>query len=149
MPMARPKGLTAVAGKIQDKVKGSEAIQIEVKYGKKAMFFTDPALWQNPEDYCDVDAKLAMLPVWFLTYKNKKRVFYSVINGFTGKMFAGIPVDVKKTHRNGLPQNSLTKNFISNSRGYDKVERKSQAIVCPAHRICSSRVRHRYHDKMV
>ena len=90
------KGLTVVAGKIQDKVKGSEAIHIEVKYGKKAMFFTDPALWQNPEDYCDVDAKLAMLPVWFLTYKNKKRVFYSVINGFTGKMFAGIPVDVKK-----------------------------------------------------
>lgn len=90
------KGLTAVAGKIQNKVKEKEAIHIEVKYGKSAKFFTDPDIYQTPDDYCDVDSKLAMLPVWFLTYKNKKRVFYSVINGFTGKIFAAIPVDIKK-----------------------------------------------------
>ena len=90
------KGLTAVAGKIQDKVKEKEAIHIDVKYGKSAKFFTDPDIYQTPDDYCDVDSRLAMLPVWFLTYKNKKRVFYSVINGFTGKIFAAIPVDVKK-----------------------------------------------------
>jgi len=90
------KGLTAVAGKIQNKVREKEAIRIEGKYGKSALFFTDPVADQKPEDYCDVNAKLAMLPVWFLTYKNQKRVFYSVINGFTGKIFAAIPVDVKK-----------------------------------------------------
>lgn len=43
-----------------------------------------------------VSAKLAMLPVWFMTWKNKDRLCYAVVNGSTGKMFAEIPSDIKK-----------------------------------------------------
>lgn len=41
-------------------------------------------------------AKLAMLPVWFLSYRNGDRVAYAVVNGQTGKAAADLPVDVKK-----------------------------------------------------
>lgn len=37
-----------------------------------------------------------MLPVWFMSYRNKDRVAYAVINGQTGKISADIPVDYKK-----------------------------------------------------
>lgn len=40
--------------------------------------------------------KEAMLPVWFLTYRNDDRVCYSVVNGVTGKISADVPVDYKK-----------------------------------------------------
>lgn len=39
---------------------------------------------------------LAMLPVWFLTYRNGGRVSYAVVNGQTGKAVADIPIDWKK-----------------------------------------------------
>ena len=51
---------------------------------------------QKGSDYAKVSAKLAMLPVWFMTYKNKDRLCYAVINGNTGKMFTEIPADIKK-----------------------------------------------------
>ncbi len=38
----------------------------------------------------------AMLPVWFLTYRNRNRVAYAVVNGQTGKMTADLPVDIKQ-----------------------------------------------------
>ncbi len=41
-------------------------------------------------------ARLAMLPVWFLSYRNKDRVSYAVVNGQTGKAAADLPVDGKK-----------------------------------------------------
>lgn len=41
-------------------------------------------------------AALAMLPVWFLAYRNGDRVSYTVVNGQTGKGAADIPVDLKK-----------------------------------------------------
>ena len=40
--------------------------------------------------------RLALLPVWFLTYRKKDRVAYSVVNGQTGKMAMDLPVDKKK-----------------------------------------------------
>lgn len=40
--------------------------------------------------------KQAMFPVWFLSYKNKDRVAYAVINGQTGRAAADLPVDLKK-----------------------------------------------------
>ncbi|MCR4841790.1 MAG: hypothetical protein K5840_00835 [Eubacterium sp.] len=43
-----------------------------------------------------VTERLAMLPVWFMTYRKNDRVAYSVINGQTGSVFAEVPVDVKK-----------------------------------------------------
>ncbi len=41
-------------------------------------------------------AELAMLPVWFLSYRNGDRVSYAVVNGQTGKAAADLPVDGKK-----------------------------------------------------
>ncbi|MBR2672070.1 MAG: hypothetical protein IKE27_07700 [Oscillospiraceae bacterium] len=36
------------------------------------------------------------LPVWFLTWKKKDRVAYSVVNGQTGKLHMDVPVDFRK-----------------------------------------------------
>ena len=41
-------------------------------------------------------AELAMLPVWFLSYRNGDRVSYAVVNGQTGRAAADLPVDRKK-----------------------------------------------------
>ena len=51
---------------------------------------------QDKRSLGTVSAKLAMLPVWFMTYKNKDRLCYAVVNGSTGKMFAEIPSDIRK-----------------------------------------------------
>ncbi len=51
---------------------------------------------QDVRSYGKVTAKLAMLPVWFMTWKNKNRLCYAVVNGSTGKMFTEIPSDLKK-----------------------------------------------------
>ncbi|MBO4319289.1 MAG: hypothetical protein J5857_02345 [Treponema sp.] len=51
---------------------------------------------QNGAEYAKLEPKLAMLPVWFMTFKNKNRLCYAVINGNTGKMFTEIPSDIKK-----------------------------------------------------
>lgn len=40
--------------------------------------------------------KLAMLPVWFLSYRNGDKVSYAVVNGQTGKVAAEIPMDPVK-----------------------------------------------------
>lgn len=42
------------------------------------------------------NATLAMLPVWFLTYRKDDRVCYAVVNGQTGKVAADLPIDFKK-----------------------------------------------------
>ncbi len=41
-------------------------------------------------------AERLLVPVWFLTFRGKSRVAYSVVNGETGKISADIPVDVKR-----------------------------------------------------
>ena len=41
-------------------------------------------------------ASLAMLPVWFLTWRKGNRVAYSVMNGANGNMYAEIPVDITR-----------------------------------------------------
>lgn len=38
-------------------------------------------------------AKRGLFPVWFLTWRNKDRVAYAVMNGLTGKLSADIPID--------------------------------------------------------
>lgn len=40
--------------------------------------------------------ELAMLPVWFLSYRNGDRVSYVVVNGQTGRVAADLPVDGKR-----------------------------------------------------
>ncbi len=37
-------------------------------------------------------AERTMLPVWFLTYRNKDRMAYSVVNGESGKVYADVPI---------------------------------------------------------
>lgn len=37
-----------------------------------------------------------LLPVWFLTWRKKNRVAYSIMNGTTGEMMADLPVDTRK-----------------------------------------------------
>lgn len=37
-----------------------------------------------------------MFPVWFMSYRNKDRVAYAVVNGQTGKVAADLPIDEKK-----------------------------------------------------
>ena len=39
---------------------------------------------------------LALLPVWFLTWRRGDRVSYAVINGETGEMSLDLPVDIRK-----------------------------------------------------
>lgn len=41
-------------------------------------------------------AELAMLPVWFLSYRKGDRVCYAVVNGQTGKAAADLPIEPKK-----------------------------------------------------
>lgn len=38
----------------------------------------------------------AMLPVWFMSYRNNDRVAYATVNGQTGKVVVDLPVDIKK-----------------------------------------------------
>ena len=42
------------------------------------------------------EGKAAMFPVWFLTWRNKDRLAYAVINGETGKVSMDLPVDLKR-----------------------------------------------------
>lgn len=44
----------------------------------------------------DSKQELAMFPVWFLSYRNKDRVSYAVVNGQTGKVAGDLPVDKKR-----------------------------------------------------
>lgn len=39
---------------------------------------------------------LTMLPVWFLTWRDKDKVAYSVMNGSTGDIYSEVPVDPKR-----------------------------------------------------
>ena len=43
-----------------------------------------------------VKPHLAMLPAWFMTYRTKDRVAYSVINAQTGSVFSEVPVSIAK-----------------------------------------------------
>ena len=44
----------------------------------------------------NIDHKLAMFPVWFLSNQSNDRVSYAVINGQTGRAAMDIPIDIKK-----------------------------------------------------
>lgn len=42
------------------------------------------------------DYYTALFPVWFLTYKNKDRVAYAIVNGQNGRVSSDMPVDLKQ-----------------------------------------------------
>lgn len=55
----------------------------------------DVAMTNSFYTHCEaIDS--AMFPVWFMSYRYKDRVAYSVINGQTGEAVADLPVDIKK-----------------------------------------------------
>ncbi len=58
--------------------------------------FKDFTAKGNKNTMCTTQAKLAMLPVWFMTTKTNGRLCYSVVNGCTGSMFTELPADGKK-----------------------------------------------------
>lgn len=51
---------------------------------------------ERKEMNAKVSSRLSMFPVWFMTFKNKDRVAYSVVNGQTGSIFTETPVDLVK-----------------------------------------------------
>ena len=42
------------------------------------------------------ESKSSLLPVWFLSYRNKKRINYAAVNGDTGELVVDIPIDFKR-----------------------------------------------------
>jgi len=42
------------------------------------------------------DVHRAMLPVWFMSYRNHDRIAYATVNGQTGKVVVDLPVDIRK-----------------------------------------------------
>lgn len=42
------------------------------------------------------DTKTGLFPVWFMSYKNGKRIAYAAVNGRTGKVATDIPMDVTR-----------------------------------------------------
>ena len=50
---------------------------------------------EKSKDNAMVTADLVMFPVWFMTYRSKKRVSYGFANGATGEVAVDLPVDMK------------------------------------------------------
>lgn len=44
----------------------------------------------------DVKGYKAMFPVWFMSYRSKDRLYYSVVNGQTGKAYGDVPISPLK-----------------------------------------------------
>ncbi len=42
-----------------------------------------------------IDNFTALFPIWFLTWRNKKRVAYAIVNGQNGRISCDLPVDMK------------------------------------------------------
>ncbi len=60
---------------------------------KKYGTISDTGLRSN---VASTKSSLALLPVWFLTWRRGDRVSYAVINGETGEMSLDLPVDIRK-----------------------------------------------------
>ncbi len=75
---------------INDAVKVIENKSVCKRYDVKDSYSLRKALIPSK-----ATAELAMLPVWFLSYRKGDRVCYAVVNGQTGKAAADLPVDMK------------------------------------------------------
>lgn len=68
--------------------------EINRKAGKaKVKEAKDPEMRKAEVGISAVDCEVSYFPVWFLTWRHKKRVAYSVMNGQTGKISVDIPVN--------------------------------------------------------
>lgn len=94
---AYDKGLDTLMGEVRSNLAQSGGRGMSGSSVRSVGGLSDFSLpGKTRKDYGQTTAKLAMLPVWFMTYKNKNRLCYAVVNGSTGKMFAEIPADLKK-----------------------------------------------------
>jgi uncharacterized membrane protein YgcG/ssDNA-binding Zn-finger/Zn-ribbon topoisomerase 1 len=67
-----------------------------LKYPEYRKYKVDEKRLRNALKPGKSDTKLAMFPVWFLSYRKGDRVAYTVVNGQNGKAAADLPVDFKK-----------------------------------------------------
>lgn len=85
--------------------------QDAIRFGQKQILnsirqkqvFAGASFAENQENmiHPTIDARhdgvyTAFFPVWFLSYRNKDRIAYAVVNGQTGKLISDLPVDKKK-----------------------------------------------------
>ncbi len=97
-------GFYADAGDVDKSVYEFDAEKIVVedasnrlaKYPAHRKYKMDAAKLADAVRPTQASAELAMLPVWFLAYRNGERISYAVVNGQTGKVAAEIPIDFKK-----------------------------------------------------
>lgn len=75
----------AISNNVRENIEDSEK-------GSRKIYITNCT--EEPV-YIKKKTELTLLPVWFMTYRNKDRVSYSVANGQTGKMTMDVPVDKK------------------------------------------------------
>ncbi|MBR7079657.1 MAG: hypothetical protein IKI40_03955 [Treponema sp.] len=87
------RGSVALGKQIKSNISNEDSLRSTFHHASSLRAVTTK---QNAQDYAKLEPKLAMLPVWFMTFKNKNRLCYAVINGNTGKMFTEIPSDIKK-----------------------------------------------------
>jgi len=74
-----------------DKAKKYVNLQLKKRKEYKTYGCINPniSLFRNEEN-------IGMFPVYFLSFKNKEKICYAVINGQTGKIAIDLPIDVKK-----------------------------------------------------
>ena len=74
-------------------------VKNEEKNIERALSWGKDIMWEQivvDTGSTDRTVELALLPVWFLSYRNGDRVSYAVVNGQTGKAAADLPVDGKR-----------------------------------------------------
>lgn len=73
----------------------SAELKKHIKIATDGVESTDEEIKQKIKWSSDKN-QIMLFPVWFLTWRNKKRVSYSVMNGETGKLSVEVPVDYGK-----------------------------------------------------
>lgn len=66
----------------------------EIKKGHPKRSESDKKFDENA--HIKRSSSLAMLPVWFLTWRKDERVAYSVMNGNNGEIYSEVPIDIKR-----------------------------------------------------
>lgn len=91
-----------VESAVYEEVAGRKAKDWTIDFIRK---YPETAFYQIEDNDNEMEKKLhtrfesrssAMLPVWFLAYRNKERVAYVTVNGQTGKVAADLPADIGK-----------------------------------------------------
>ena len=78
-----------------DVICDSMSKEVESQLNLKDFTF-ESSLEQIADDMELKEEKMALMPIWFMAFKNKDRVSYAAINGQTGRVATDMPVDMKK-----------------------------------------------------